>query len=221
MHWLKGVLIEFPWRHHRIGNNIFSNNGTAHNIVKENLKQFLKFAGFGLSFTFDNTYYWQLDGAAMGSPLGPILTNAFLVYYVTILFFVINLIQFTLYYIIALVLLPLINKYIMRQMRQQILTDVHWQMHETVYKKNMPLRPLKILSIKNNSILTFQCSEVFSQGMTTKFHKKTYHSFLLPPAFLGLSPKVFIYLPGRTTSQTPPTPYPFTHQQAHVKVHIF
>ena len=92
MHWLKGVLIEFPWRHHQIGNNIFSNNGTAHNIVKENLKQFLKFAGFGSSFTFDNTYYWQLDGAAMGSPLGPILTNAFLVYYVTILFFVINLI---------------------------------------------------------------------------------------------------------------------------------
>lgn len=55
MHWLKGALIGFPWRHHRIGNNIFSNNGTAHNIVKENLKQFLKFAGFGSFFTFDNT----------------------------------------------------------------------------------------------------------------------------------------------------------------------
>lgn len=92
MHWLNRVLIVFPWRHHRGGNNSFSNNGTAHNIVKENLKQFLKFAGFGSFFTFDNTYYWQLDGAAMGSPLGPILTNAFLVYYITILFFVINLI---------------------------------------------------------------------------------------------------------------------------------
>ena len=32
-------------------------------------------------FMFDNEYYQQIDGVAMGSPLGPTLANAFLSYH--------------------------------------------------------------------------------------------------------------------------------------------
>ena len=32
-------------------------------------------------FTFDNKYYCQLDGVAMGSPLGPTLANVFLCHF--------------------------------------------------------------------------------------------------------------------------------------------
>ena len=39
------------------------------------------FAAFESFFVFDGEYYIQVDGVAMGSPLGPILANAFLCYY--------------------------------------------------------------------------------------------------------------------------------------------
>ena len=59
-------------------NDLFSNNDTVHNSIKEDLKELLKFASYESFFTFDNEYYRQLDGVAMGSPLGPTLANTFL-----------------------------------------------------------------------------------------------------------------------------------------------
>ena len=58
-------------------NDLFSNNDTVHNFIKEDLKELLKFASHELFFKFDNEYYSQLDGVARGSPLGPTLANAF------------------------------------------------------------------------------------------------------------------------------------------------
>ena len=41
----------------------------------------LKLATTESSFIFDNKLYKQIDGAAMGSPLGPTLANALLCHY--------------------------------------------------------------------------------------------------------------------------------------------
>ena len=62
-------------------NNLFANNDTVQNFIKEDLKELLKFASYESFFTFDNEYYSQLDGVAMGSPLGPTLANAFLCHF--------------------------------------------------------------------------------------------------------------------------------------------
>ena len=58
-------------------NELFFNNDTVHNFIKDDLKELLEFASYELFFTFDNKYYCQLDGAAMGAPLGPTLANKF------------------------------------------------------------------------------------------------------------------------------------------------
>ena len=58
-------------------NDVFANNDTVHNFIKEDLKELLKFASYESFFTFDNEYYGQLDGVAIGSPLGPTLAKVF------------------------------------------------------------------------------------------------------------------------------------------------
>ena len=62
-------------------NDLFTNNDAVHNFIKEDLKELLKFATFESFFTFNNEHYSQLDGVAMGSPLGPTLANAFLCHF--------------------------------------------------------------------------------------------------------------------------------------------
>ena len=49
--------------------------------VNENrLKQFFDLATSGTHFLFDCSFYDQIDGVAMGSPLGPFLGNLFMGY---------------------------------------------------------------------------------------------------------------------------------------------
>ena len=51
------------------------------NLSKTELKQLLTFATSQTHFMFKNVFYDQIDGAAMGSPLSPILANLFLGHY--------------------------------------------------------------------------------------------------------------------------------------------
>ena len=59
---------------------IFSNNPNIR-IKKSELKKLFHFATSGTHFLFDGSYYDQIDGVAMGSPLGPVLANLFMGYY--------------------------------------------------------------------------------------------------------------------------------------------
>ena len=47
-------------------------------LSKSNFRDLLKLTTMGIVFYFNSNYYKQLDGIAMGSPLGPALANAFL-----------------------------------------------------------------------------------------------------------------------------------------------
>ena len=62
-------------------NELFYNNDTVHNLIKEDLKEILKFASYESFFIFYYEYYCQLDGVAMGSTLGSTLADAFLCHF--------------------------------------------------------------------------------------------------------------------------------------------
>ena len=49
-------------------------------VNKTNFLKLLNFAIFGVEFNFNSLIYSQQDGIAMGSPLGPTLTNIFMGY---------------------------------------------------------------------------------------------------------------------------------------------
>ena len=59
-------------------NDLFSNNFYSGKLSRKDLYDLLKIATTESSFVFDNKLYKQIDGVTMGSPLGPILANAFL-----------------------------------------------------------------------------------------------------------------------------------------------
>ena len=59
----------------------FSSNMYRGKLSKSELYYLLKLATSESSFIFDKTLYKQIDGVAMGSPLGPTLANAFLCHY--------------------------------------------------------------------------------------------------------------------------------------------
>ena len=46
-------------------------------ITRQELKKLFEFATSGRHFLFDSSYYDQIDGVAMGSPLGPVFANVF------------------------------------------------------------------------------------------------------------------------------------------------
>ena len=50
-------------------------------MLKKHVKELLTHAVKSSTFMFNDVYYKQVDGVAMGSPLGPTLANLFLVYY--------------------------------------------------------------------------------------------------------------------------------------------
>ena len=62
-------------------NDLFLTTDKVHNFEREELKQLLTFAAYESFFIFDGEYYTEIDGVAMGSPLGPTLANAFLCHF--------------------------------------------------------------------------------------------------------------------------------------------
>ena len=57
---------------------LFKNKETINNLTKNEFKTFLEFATNEPWFIFNNNFYKQVDGVAMGSPLGPTLANVFM-----------------------------------------------------------------------------------------------------------------------------------------------
>ena len=54
------------------------------NITKSELKKLFEFATSSTYFLFEGTIYYQIDGVAIGSSLGPTLANFFMGYYETL-----------------------------------------------------------------------------------------------------------------------------------------
>ena len=62
-------------------NDLYLSTEKVYNFEKHELKQLLMFAAFESFFVFDGEYYIEVDGVAMGSPLGPTIASAFSCYY--------------------------------------------------------------------------------------------------------------------------------------------
>ena len=62
-------------------NNLFKNEDIVHGLKKSEFKDLLSLATKESYFIFNNILYKQIDGVAMGSPLGPSLANAFLTHH--------------------------------------------------------------------------------------------------------------------------------------------
>ena len=58
--------------------SLFSNNAKVNNINRIDFEKILRAALQNNFFNFEGKIYKQIDGVAMGSPLGPTLANAFL-----------------------------------------------------------------------------------------------------------------------------------------------
>ena len=59
-------------------NNLFKNSNIVHGLNKSEFNDLLSLAIKELYFIFNNILYKQIDGVAIGSPLGPSLANVFL-----------------------------------------------------------------------------------------------------------------------------------------------
>ena len=62
-------------------NNLFKNGDIVHGLKKSKFKDLLSLATKESYFFFNNILYKQIDGVAMGSPLGPSLANTFLTHH--------------------------------------------------------------------------------------------------------------------------------------------
>ena len=60
-------------------------------LKKDNFIKIMNFATNGVEFSFNNIMYRQIDGVAMGSPLGPSLANIFVGFYERRLFQMVKL----------------------------------------------------------------------------------------------------------------------------------
>ena len=62
-------------------NLLYKNVEYVQNLSKFEFKKLLELAVTNNKFMFNNSIFTQIDGVAMGSPLGPTLANVFLSYY--------------------------------------------------------------------------------------------------------------------------------------------
>ena len=64
--------------------SLFSNDAKVNNINRIDFEKLLRAALQNKLFNFQRKIHKQIDGIAMGSPLGPTLVNAFLCFHVLI-----------------------------------------------------------------------------------------------------------------------------------------
>ena len=64
-----------------ITNELFKNSETFNGMTKEQFKELLELSSKNAFFLFNDQYRKQIDGVAMGSPLGPHFANAFLCHF--------------------------------------------------------------------------------------------------------------------------------------------
>ena len=57
---------------------LFHDTDTVRNLTRDQLKRLLTVASKENHFLFNGMIYDQIDGVAMGSPLGPVLANIFM-----------------------------------------------------------------------------------------------------------------------------------------------
>ena len=65
-------------------NLLYHNKRKVNGLLRKDFRSLLELATKKSCFLFNGVYYSQLDGVAMGSPLGPTFANFFLCYYETI-----------------------------------------------------------------------------------------------------------------------------------------
>ena len=58
--------------------NLYNDNENPTNIPKHDFRNFLNIAAKESFFLFNDKYCKQVDGVAMGSPLGPTIANIFM-----------------------------------------------------------------------------------------------------------------------------------------------
>ena len=61
--------------------DLFCDTNTIQNLDRNDMRELLTLAAYESFFIFHQVMYRQIDGVAMGSPLGPILANAFLCHF--------------------------------------------------------------------------------------------------------------------------------------------
>ena len=61
--------------------HLFCDTNTIQNLDRNDMREHLNLAAYESFFIFDQVMYRQIDAVAMGSPLGPILANAFLCHF--------------------------------------------------------------------------------------------------------------------------------------------
>ena len=60
---------------------LYKNTNSVAGLHKKEFRKLMEFATKEMLFVFNGSYYQQIEGVAMGSPLGPILANIFLCYH--------------------------------------------------------------------------------------------------------------------------------------------
>ena len=78
---VEGLFTNVPLEHtiNLILEKVYTKKLIKTKLTKKQMGDLLRLCTTGLHFTFDNEVYRQVDGVAMGSPLGPVLANVFMV----------------------------------------------------------------------------------------------------------------------------------------------
>ena len=61
--------------------DLFCDTNMIHNLDRNDMRELLTLAAYELHFIFDQVMFRQINGITVGSPLGPILPNAFLYHF--------------------------------------------------------------------------------------------------------------------------------------------